>query len=145
MAAVEVTITGMLYDVLNRTTQRVVLIGEGSLTGLGVGGGPIIPPGGGGGGGPVDPGYSPPWAQVRPPVDPGYSPPWAQVRPPVDPGYSPPWAQVPGDRPGAIVPPMPVQPPTTPTEPTPPADNSGWAWHPAFGWGYFPPNQAVPK
>jgi hypothetical protein len=32
--------------------------------------------------GPVDPGYSPPWAQVRPPVDPGYSPPWAQVRPP---------------------------------------------------------------
>ena len=33
--------------------------------------------------GPVDPGYSPPWAQVPPggqgggPVDPGYSPPWA--------------------------------------------------------------------
>ena len=52
--------------------------------------------------GPVDPGYSPPWAQIRPPVDPGYSPPWAQVPPggqgggPVDPGYSPPWAQVPG-------------------------------------------------
>jgi hypothetical protein len=42
-------------------------------------------------GGPVDPGYSPPWAQVPPggqgggPVDPGYSPPWAQI--PVDPGY----------------------------------------------------------
>jgi hypothetical protein len=47
MAAVEVTITGMLYDKLNRTTQNVVLIGEASLTGLGVGGGPL--PGGPGG------------------------------------------------------------------------------------------------
>ena len=71
---------------------------------------PIMLPGmpGFGGGGPVDPGYSPPWAQVPPggqgggPVDPGYSPPWAQVpdKPPlppgpVDPGYSPPWAQIP--------------------------------------------------
>lgn len=44
MAAVEVTITGLLYDKLNRTTQNVVLIGEATLTGLGVGGGPIIPP-----------------------------------------------------------------------------------------------------
>jgi hypothetical protein len=57
------------------------------------GGGPSRPPTG-----PVDPGYSPPWA--RPPVDPGYSPPWARPRPPgqggggpVDPGYSPPWAR----------------------------------------------------
>jgi hypothetical protein len=46
---------------------------------------PPTPPGGGQGG-PVDPGYSPPWAQVPGggqgpggPVDPGYSPPWAQV------------------------------------------------------------------
>lgn len=45
MAAVEVTISGVLYDKYNRTQQNVVLIGEGSLTGLGVGGGPIIPPG----------------------------------------------------------------------------------------------------
>lgn len=44
MAAVEVTITGVLYDKLARTTQQVVLIGEASLTGLGIGGGPIIPP-----------------------------------------------------------------------------------------------------
>lgn len=34
MAAVEVTISGMLYDKLNRTTQNVVLIGEAFLTGL---------------------------------------------------------------------------------------------------------------
>jgi hypothetical protein len=86
-----------------------------------VGPGPIDPgysppwaqvPPGGQGGGPVDPGYSPPWAQPRPPVDPGYSPPWAQVPPgggqgsgPVDPGYSPPWAQVPG---------KPIAPPNLP-------------------------------
>lgn len=44
MAAIPVTIDGLLYDKLNRTTQQVVLIGEASLTGLGVGGGPIIPP-----------------------------------------------------------------------------------------------------
>lgn len=43
MAAVEVTISGVLYDKTARTTQPVVLIGEATLTGLGVGGGPIIP------------------------------------------------------------------------------------------------------
>ena len=41
-----------------------------------------------GGGGPVDPGYSPPWAQAPGggpggPVDPGYSPPWARPGPPL--------------------------------------------------------------
>lgn len=45
MAAVDITISGMLYDKLNRTTQNVVLIGEATLTGLSVGGGPIYPPG----------------------------------------------------------------------------------------------------
>jgi hypothetical protein len=50
MAAVEVTITGTLYDKANRTTQQVVLIGEASLSGVGVGGGPIIPPPSSGGG-----------------------------------------------------------------------------------------------
>lgn len=43
MAVVDVTISGTLFDKLNRTTQQVVLIGEASLTGVGVGGGPIIP------------------------------------------------------------------------------------------------------
>jgi hypothetical protein len=83
--------------------------------------------------GPVDPGYSPPWAQIPPggsvppgPVDPGYSPPWATVRPPVDPGYSPPWAQVPG---------VPIEPPTEPP-PVQLPDDSGhwlWAWSPQMG------------
>lgn len=44
MAAVEVTISGVLFDKQNRTTQQVVLIGEATLTGLAPGGGPIIPP-----------------------------------------------------------------------------------------------------
>lgn len=59
MAAVEVTITGTLYDKLNRTTQQVVLIGEASLTGLTVGGGPIIPP--------EQPPTEPPSEGVKPP------------------------------------------------------------------------------
>lgn len=82
--------------------------------------------------GPVDPGFSPPWAQIPGvpgpggPVDPGYSPPWAQVRPPVDPGYSPPWAQVPG---------VPIEPPTEPPPGQLPVDTGHWvwAWSPQMG------------
>lgn len=99
---------------------------------------PILPPG------PVDPGYSPPWAQIRPPVDPGYSPPWAQVPPggqgggPVDPGYSPPWAQVrPPVDPGYSPPwaQVPVEPPTEPPPVKPPTDAGHWvwAWSPQLG------------
>ena len=45
MAAVEVTISGVLYDKYNRDQKNVVLIGEAVISGLQVGGGPIIPPG----------------------------------------------------------------------------------------------------
>lgn len=84
MSAVEVTITGLLYDRANRTTQNVVLIGEATLTGLGVGGGPIIPPGGGG---------SPPgiWGPTDPrPTPPIYIPPTIPTEPPPDGGDKPP-------------------------------------------------------
>jgi len=76
MAGVEVTISGVLYDRLARTTQNVVLIGEATMTGLGVGGGPIIPPGGErppGIWGPTDPRPTPPIylpEPPRPPIDP---------------------------------------------------------------------------
>lgn len=61
MAAVEVTISGVLYDKYARTTRPVVLIGEASLTGLEVGGGPIIPGGSPPGfWGPNDPRPTPP-------------------------------------------------------------------------------------
>jgi len=43
MAAVPVTISGVLYDKVGRTVQNVTLIGLASLTDLQVGGGPIIP------------------------------------------------------------------------------------------------------
>jgi len=43
MAAVPVTISGVLFDKTARTQQPVLIIGMASLTGLGVGGGPIIP------------------------------------------------------------------------------------------------------
>lgn len=78
MASVEVTITGMLYDKLARTSQNVVLIGEASLTGLGVGGGPIIPPAQppGGGGSPPRPAHpialpgDPWWPEKPDPIPP---------------------------------------------------------------------------
>lgn len=97
MAAVEVTISGVLFDKQNRTTQQVVLIGEATLTGVGVGGGPVIPPpqqppdGGGGGkppgiwGGANEPFPTPPIANV--PGAPGYTPPDKPpepIQPPID-------------------------------------------------------------
>jgi hypothetical protein len=90
--------------------------------------------GGGGGGGPVDPGYSPPWAQL--PVDPGYGipeggypgnpprpthpimlpgmPGWGQPSPGPGPGTPP----SPGPGVTAVVIPVPAPPEGTP--PTPP-------------------------
>lgn len=88
MAAVEVTISGVLFDKVNRTTQNVVLIGEASLTGIGVGGGPIIPP--------EQPGKPPGiWGGGNVPMP---NPPIANV--PGAPGYEPP-----------NKPPEPIQPP----------------------------------
>lgn len=118
MAAVEVTISGMLYDKINRTTQNVVLIGEATLTGVGIGGGPIYPPPGGGGGdgkppgiwGPTDPRPTPPIA--FPPGWVGGVPPGGWPDPPTPPGSNIP----PPGSPPVIV------PGTTPTHPiTPPA------------------------
>lgn len=122
MAAVEVTISGMLYDKLNRTTQNVVLIGEATLTGVGIGGGPIIPPSGGGKppgiwGGPIDPypdhglpGAPGIWPQPGHPAHPIVLPPEQ-----VPPGMQPPTPPSPGD-------------PTTPVPP--PAGSAGWPVQP---------------
>jgi hypothetical protein len=49
MAEVPIQVSGVLYDLTARTTQRVMLMGEASIIGLTPGGGPIIrPPSGGG-------------------------------------------------------------------------------------------------
>lgn len=87
MAATEVTISGVLYDKTQRTMRPVVLIGEASLTGLGVGGGPIYPPEGGGSGDahPEHPIFYPPR-----PAHPIVLPPDRPVDPPTEPPTNPP-------------------------------------------------------
>lgn len=109
MAAVNVTISGVLCDKYGRTIMPVTLVGEATLTGLGVGGGPIIPPDG------EKPPGSPPgtWGGANEPFP---TPPISNV--PGVPGYRPPgdpptiWPG-PGDPdfPGGPKPPEPVQPP----------------------------------
>jgi hypothetical protein len=85
---------------------------------------PPWPPKPGGGGGPVDPGYSPPWAQI--PVDPGYSPPWATPgpRPSPGPGVS-----------AKVIPIPPQDPPVDPPEGMPPGSTQVLIW---FGPGTLP-------
>lgn len=129
MAAVEVTITGLLYDKLARTTQNVVLIGEASLTGLGVGGGPIYP---------------------KPPVGIWPNPPEG-IAPhpehPIAPGGPPPqvWpgpGPLPHPEHPIVLPDPPVDIP--PGEPDGdgfiknPPPGGGWAYHAKYGWMYDP-------
>jgi hypothetical protein len=118
MAAVPVTFDGMLYDLFNRTTQRVVFIGDVSLTGLSVGGGPlpggpgvpIVPPGPGGM--PIHPIWGPP----------GFNPPGPGMPPGI-------WG-------GPIIPDPPPPFPNPPPEGSkpPPASGWGWAYDPDIGW-----------
>lgn len=118
MAAVELTVSGVLYDKHARTVQQVVLIGEASLTGLSVGGGPIV----GGGGGPLPPtggGERP----AFPIAGPGPFPP--------GPGYPP----VVGG--GPIIPPEGPPDMTPPGDKPPPAGAAGWGYYDSR-WGYFP-------
>lgn len=136
MAAVPVEIRATLYDLQSKSSRQVYLVGEAMLSGVGVGGGPIIPPGGGGdhiwGGGNV-PMPSPPIANV--PGAPGYQPPviWG----PNDPRPSPP-IYLPPDTP----PPIDVAPGG---EKPPPEGQAGWGYYDGR-WGFFPgPGQAQPK
>jgi hypothetical protein len=89
MAAVSITITGVLYDKLARTTRPVTLIGDAIVNDLAVGGGPIIPeqpPGSGGpplgtwGGDAPWPGYGTPPIYIPDPKPPELPP--AEVIPP---------------------------------------------------------------
>lgn len=129
MAAVEVTITGLLYDKINRTTQNVVLIGEATLTGVGVGGGPIIPPEQPGkppgiwGGGNV-PMPTPPIANV--PGAPGYRPPGTGIWP------NPPEGQAPIPEHPIVLPPEGETPP--PIDPSTPPITWKPVWTPSDGW-----------
>lgn len=133
MAAVEVTIRGLLYDLHSRTQQQVVLIGDAMLTGVGVGGGPIIPPGVGGdpphiwGGGNV-PMPSPPIANV--PGAPGYRPPGDHIWGGGNEPFPTPPIFIPPNVPPALQPPSSPNPgdPTVPVPP--PAGSGGWPVQP---------------
>lgn len=129
MAAIEITISGVLYDKLSRTMRPVVLIGEASLTGLGVGGGPIEPPAGGG---------QPPLGIWGPPdMPPGF---WGGG---MGPGVKP---QPKPEHP-IVIPEPPTEPPPGGGEAVkPPPETGGWGYFPEYGWGYFPkPGEAGPK
>lgn len=123
MASVPVTISGILYDKKKKTSQAVVLIGEASLTGLGIGGGPIEPE-------PGEPGH---------PIEP--HPEHPIVLPP-DPDWPPIDAHP--EHPIVIPPPnLPDPPPGGGAKPPPP--EGGWGYHPDYGWGYFPGNGGKPQ
>lgn len=147
MAAVEITISGVLYDKVNRTSQNVVLIGEATLTGLGVGGGPMPPGGGTGIWGPTDPRptppiYLPPGYPGSPPSGahpehPIYWPPGTQPHPEHPIALPPPTVWPPG--PGIDVPshPIVIPPPVDPDKPPEiPPGLITWkpVWTPDTGW-----------
>jgi hypothetical protein len=160
MAEVPVTLNGMLYDLLGRTTQRVVFIGDASYTNLGVGGGPMPggPPLGFWGGvapplptHPIAPGGPPPgiWGGAPPYPDIGGPGPQPHpehpiVLPPVEPGGPP--VQIwpsPGHPAHPIV--LPDPPPNPPDEDgfvKPPPTGGGWAYHEDYGWLFQPAGQA---
>lgn len=132
MAAVEVTISGVLYDKQARTTRPVVLIGEASLTGLGVGGGPMPP-------GPGNPGDPPViWGG---PIDPYPGHPLPGP-PPIIWGPNDPRPQPPIHLPPDVQPPPDMSPGG---EKPPPPGAAGWGYYDGR-WGFFPaPGQAQPK
>lgn len=132
MSAVEVTINGVMYDKKNRTVQNVVIFGEASLTGLGVGGGPIIPPETPGNppgiwGGGNEPFPTPPIVIPKPPV------------PPVGIWPNPPEGIAPHPEHPIVLPPN-IVPPDPPDSGAvkPPPEDGGWGYFPEYGWGYFP-------
>lgn len=122
MASIPVTLDGVLYDLANRTTQRVVFIGDASISGLSIGGGPIQPPAGQppqGGGQPPHPAF-PIWGPpgINFPDKPGY-PPVVGGGPIIPPGSS-----VTPPKPGDATP-----PPDAPPKPTaPPPPDGAWYW-----------------
>ena len=127
MASVPVTIDGVAYDLWNRTTQRIILIGHASLTGLGVGGGPILPD------------TPPPSGPPGTPEHPIWGPPGITLPP--GPGF-PPVAGHP-----LPIPPVDTIPPPPEGEKPPPADG-GWGYwgDPVNSWVYKPgPGQKAPK
>lgn len=127
MSAVEVTISGVLWDKTLKAGRPVTLIGEAIITGLGVGGGPM-PPGEGG----QPPSIWPSPGHPAHPIAPGGPPPtiWPDPRPPagVWPDPNPPHPAHP------IVTPPPGSPDQPPPDPIEPPIEWKAVWHPTEGW-----------
>lgn len=145
MAAIPVTMDGVLYDLYGRTTQRVIFMGSASLTGLGVGGGPIIPDAPPATGGPPGtptfpiagyPDFPYPGQPIYRPGYPGGAP------PPNLPGGQPPTGGAPGTPtfpiwgpPGIELPPGSGYPPVAGHPlPQPPEGGGGEPPKPIIGW-----------
>jgi hypothetical protein len=114
MPAVPITIVGTSTS--GEATSQVTITGIAFVTGLEVGGGPVMPPQAPGH--PAHPIYTPPgiWGggdvpMPTPPIAPGGGPAHPIVEPPV--------------------PPMPEQPPDT-------SAGGGWVWSPIYGWVWRP-------
>ena len=111
MGVVPVTIRGVFYPdgkSADDKPKRGTMVGYAWVTGLGVGGGPVIPP-----------------AELPPPGQ-GAHPSHPIVEVPTHPIELPPDTPSPPDI------------PTVPSEPKPPPPSGGWGWSPTYGWGYFP-------
>jgi hypothetical protein len=170
MGSVSVTINGILWDHASKSGRPVTLVGEAYLTGLGVGGGPIMPeppPGY-----PANPIYTPPGTPEHPitmpppgiwptppvgiwptppgppgyPANPIYPPPGIWPSPPGAPGYPSHPIYTPPGAPSHPIAPPPTEPPTSPSDPKPPPEDGGWGWWPPYGWVYYPgPSEPGPK
>jgi hypothetical protein len=114
MAYVPVTINGVAYPKNKKDPPMpVTIVGYAWVTGLSVGGGPVIPP-----------------EQLPPPGSGGFPHPDHTL-----PG------DLPSPSHPIVLPPVDVPPPEIPTDPSvpkPPPADGGWGWSPVYGWGYFP-------
>ena len=121
MAAKPITLSGVMFPKGKAGGDKpvpCVIVAYAWATGLEVGGGPVYPP-------EVElPPGTPEHPIILPPTD-------AHPEHPI------------------VLPEPPESPPEIPTDPgavKPPPPEGGWAWNPAWGWGYYPgPGQPGPK
>lgn len=136
MAAVPITMVGVSTDDTGQT-KSVTFIGMASITGLGIGGGPIIPPKPPDSGAhPEHPIYWPPGTQPHP-EHPIVLPPIYPGGPPIDIGAHP-------EHPIVLPPPPDTTPPPPGMAVKPPPDTGGWAYVQPWGWGFFPKGSTTP-
>lgn len=129
MSAVPVTLVGVM-TAEGGSSFNCTFNGIASISGLGVGGGPVIPPSDAHPEHPIAPGGPPPHIEhpiVLPPVEPGQPPVeiWPSPGRPAHPIVLPPE-------------PTPPQPPETVTVLKAPPPSGGWGAVSSYGWAYYP-------